>query len=173
MDGARHGAAAVARVFTQQPDRVAAAWRRVRYAQQKDGGSPQNLLDDVVEPFIRAVGGSLAGDKLSAWARTGGVLRLSVDRGPRALYDEFTALRRCLVDAMEVLGGGDSERSVVERSVDEAVDSAVALAQRMSDPSAAGPRVPFGGLVVECFDRIAEKTVPDARTPVPLGAEMH
>jgi hypothetical protein len=124
------------------------------------GGSkvhpPQSLLDGLVEPFIREVGASLAGNETSPWSRTRAVLRLSPERGARALYEEFAVLRRCLVDAVEVLGGGDQERSVVNRCLDEAVDSAVALLQRLKDAAAEGPRVPFGGLVVEWFDRPSE-----------------
>jgi hypothetical protein len=150
---ARRVAAGAARVFSQQPDRVAAAWRRVRYAEGRKGEVPHNLLDDVVEPFICEVGKSLAGDPSSAWGRTHAVLRLSRERGVRALYDEFAALRRCLVDALEVLGGSDEERTTINRAVDEAVDSAVAYFQRLADPGADAPRVAFGGLVVEFFER--------------------
>jgi hypothetical protein len=143
----------VARVFTQQPDRLAAAWRRVRCVGSSQLHPPQSLLDGLVEPFIREVGFSLGGDETSPWTRTRAVLRLSPERGARGLYEEFALLRRCMVDAVEVLGGGDPERALVNRAVDEAVDSAVALLQRLVDASAEGPRVPFGGLVVEWFDR--------------------
>jgi hypothetical protein len=149
----RVAAAGAARVFSQQPDRVAAAWRRVRYAEGRKGEVPHNLLDDVVEPFICEVGRSLAGDPSSAWGRTRAVLRLSPERGVRALYEEFAALRRCLVDALEVLGGSEEDRTTINRAVDEAVDSAVAYFQRLSDASADAPRVSFGGLVVEFFER--------------------
>ncbi|HET9451839.1 MAG TPA: hypothetical protein VFO83_13185, partial [Aggregicoccus sp.] len=131
--------AGAARVFSQQPDRVAAAWRRVRYAEGRKGEVPHNLLDDVVEPFICELGRSLAGEASSAWGRTRGVLRLSPERGVRALYDEFAALRRCLVDALEVLGGTDEDRATVNRAVDEAVDSAVAYFQQLSDGRAEAP----------------------------------
>jgi hypothetical protein len=146
----------VARVFTQQPDRLAAAWRRVRCIGAPQAHPPNSLLDGLVESFIREVGHSLAGVETSPWSRTRAVLRLSPERGARGLYDEFAVLRRCLVDAVEVLGGGDPERAVVNRALDEAVDSAVALQQRMVDSAAEGPRVPFGGLVVECFERASE-----------------
>ncbi len=152
-------AAGVARVFTQQPDRLAAAWRRVRCMGSSQLHPPQSLLDGLVEPFIHEVGLSLIGDPTSPWSRTRAVLRLSSERGARGLYDEFAVLRRCLVDAVEVLGGGDPERAVVNRSLDEAVDSAVALLQRMKDASAEEPRVPFGGLVVEWFDQPSEPRV--------------
>jgi hypothetical protein len=137
---ARRMAAGAARVFSQQPDRVAAAWRRVRYAEGRKGEVPHNLLDDVVEPFICEVGKSLDGDPSSAWARTRAVLRLSPERGVRALYEEFSALRRCLVDALEVLGGSEAERTTINRAVDEAVDSAVAYFQRLTDSTADAPR---------------------------------
>jgi hypothetical protein len=146
----------VARVFTQQPDRLAAAWRRVRCLGTSPVHPPNSLLDGLVESFIREVGHSIAGEESSPWSRTRAVLRLSPERGARGLYDEFAVLRRCLVDAVEVLGGGDPERAVVNRALDEAVDSAVALQQRMVNAEAEGPRVPFGGLVVECFERPSE-----------------
>ncbi len=149
----------VARVFTLQPGRLAAAWRRVRCMGSSQLHPPPSLLDGLVEPFIREVGLSLCGEETSAWSRTRAVLRLSPERGARGLYDEFALLRRCLVDAVEVLGGGDSERRVINRAVDEAVDSAVALLQRLVDVNAEGPRVPFGGLVVEWFERPAEARV--------------
>ena len=149
-------AAGVARVFTHQPGRLAAAWRRVRCTGSPRLHPPQSLLDGLIEPFIREVGLSLSGEQSSPWSRTRAVLRLSPERGARGLYDEFAVLRRCLVDAVEVLGGGDSERAVINRCLDEAVDSAVALLQRMKDAGAEEPRVPFGGLVVEWFERPSE-----------------
>lgn len=152
-------AAGVARVFTQQPDRLAAAWRRVRCTGSSQVHPPQSLLDGLIEPFIREVGLSLAGNTTSPWSRTHAVLRLSLERGARGLYDEFAALRRCLVDAVEVLGGGDAERAVVNRCLDEAVDASVALLQRMKDASSEEPRVPFGGLVVEWFERPSDARV--------------
>jgi hypothetical protein len=150
-------------VFILQPERLAAAWRRVRCMGNPKAHPLNSLLDGLVEPFIHEVGKNLAGEQSSAWSRTRAVLRLSAGRGARALYEEFALLRRCMVDAVEVLGGGDAERAVVNRSVDEAVDSAVALLQRMKDTSAEGPRVPFGGLVVEWFERTSEarRTQPD------------
>jgi hypothetical protein len=150
---ARRGSG-IARVFEGQPERLAAAWRRVRYAEtKKEGSPPRNQLDGVVEPFIREVGRSLEGKEGSPWSRTRAVLRLAPKRGARALHDEFAALRRCLVDAVETLGGGDEERAVVNQALDEAVDSAVALMERLANPLAPRPRVPFAGLVVQFFDR--------------------
>ena len=144
----------MARVFAGQPERLAAAWRRVRFAEgRKEGAPPRNQLDGVVEPFIREVGRSLEGKEGSAWSRTRAVLRLAPRRGARALHEEFSALRRCLVDALEVLGGTEAERTAINRAVDEAVDSAVAYFQRLTDATADAPRVPFGGLVVEFFER--------------------
>ncbi len=151
---ARRGAG-VARVFIGQPERLAAAWRRVRYAETKQAGgaSTRNQLDGVVEAFIREVGRSLEGKEGSPWSRTRAVLRLTPQRGARVLHEEFSALRRCLVDAVETLGGGDAERAVVNQALDEAVDSAVALMERLANPLAPRPRVPFAGVVVQFFER--------------------
>ncbi|MBU8899430.1 hypothetical protein DRW03_28915 [Corallococcus sp. H22C18031201] len=159
-------AAGVARVFSRQPDRIAALWRRARLASVEGPGSLEpSLLDGLVETFIRELGRTLEGEDTSPWSRTRAVLRLSSTRGARALYDEFAALRRCLVDTVDVLGGGDSERRAINRALDEAVDSAVALLQRLTDAKAEGPRVPFGGLVVEYFERPTrgKRTPPTAR----------
>lgn len=149
------GPKSVARVLIEQPDRVTAAWRRLCYAQGKKGEVPSNLLETVVEPFVREIGHRLAGGDQSAWSRTRGVLRISPERGVRRLYDEFATLRRCLQDVVEVLGGGMRERAVVNAALDEAVDSAVALARQFEDPDAEGPVVPFGGLVVEFYEQAA------------------
>jgi hypothetical protein len=143
-------------VFAGQPERLAAAWRRVRFAEaRKEGSPPRNQLDGVVEPFIREVGRSLEGKGGSPWSRTRAVLRLTPKRGVRALHEEFAALRRCLLDAVETLGGGDAERAVVNQALDEAEDSAVALMERLVNPIAPRPRVPFAGLVVQLFERPA------------------
>lgn len=147
---------AAARVLLQQPQRLAAAWRRVRHVELRREGQPSGaapLLDGLVEPFLREIGASLVGAPGSAWERTPGVLRLSQARGARALYVEFAALRRCLEDTLDALQASDAERRTVSRALDEAVDSAVALLERLASPGAEGPRVPFGGLVLEVFER--------------------
>jgi hypothetical protein len=143
----------IGRVFTARPDRVAAAWRRVRFSQAPKGQVPDNLLDDVVENFVREVGEALGGAEGSAWARTRGVLRISMTRGVQALYEEFAALRRCLIDAIEVLGGAEQDRAIVHAAVDEAVQSSAALFTRLTDPLALEPATKFGGVVVEYFER--------------------
>jgi hypothetical protein len=112
------------------------------------------------------VGFALSGRDGSPWTRSRGVLRISPQRGPHALFDEFAALRRCLNDAIDVLGGGQGERLLVNAALDEAVDSAVALCRRMEQPEAPAPKVPFGGLVVEVYERKAPVSpAHDAVTP--------
>ena len=148
--------AGVARVFAGQPERLAAAWRRARFAEaRKEGAPPRNQLDNVVEPFIREIGRNLEGKEGSAWSRTRAVLRLTPQRGSRALHEEFAALRRCLLDAVETLGGGDPERAVVNHAVDEAAISSIDLLAHLSNPFAPKPRVPFAGLVVQSFEKPA------------------
>lgn len=153
----RVGSSKVARVLVARPDRVAAAWRRVRFAEATKGQVPDNLLDDVVENFVREIGQTLAGVEGSPWARTRGVLRISGERGVQALYSEFSALRRCLVDATDVLGGSEQDRAQIHRCLDEAVQSAAGHFSRLTDPFGLEPAVPFGGIVLEFFERAAVK----------------
>jgi hypothetical protein len=143
---------AVARVFLQQPGRIAAAWRQVRQAQARGAPETPHLIDALVEPFVREVGQALLGTPGSPWTRTRGLLRLSPGRGARGLYDEFAALRRCMTDALEVLGGGSEERRIISSALDDAVDSAVAMSQQLQDPSAEPPLFRFGGVVVELYE---------------------
>jgi hypothetical protein len=167
---AKLSAVSAARVFSQQPDRVAAAWRRVRLAQASHGAPVHNLLDDVVEPFIRELGRNLEGAAGSAWARTRGVLRVSPERGVQALQEEFVTLLRCLGDALNVLGAGPVQQALVRSALQEAMESALAHAHQLVEPSAPSPRVPFGGLVVELFERRAPARSTHAAAP-PRG--MH
>lgn len=163
------GGGAVARVFLHQPDRIAAAWRRLRHAQTHGRQTSLHLIDALVEPFVREVGMALLGTPGSPWARTRGLLRISPERGARGLYDEFAALRRCMTDALETLGGGTEERRVIASALDEAVDSAVAICQRLQDPRAEAPLIDFGGVVLEIYE--AAEAV-KAR-PLPEPAALH
>ena len=145
----------MARVFERDPDRVASAWRRLRYAEGPKETVPGNILDDVVESFVRELGASMGGAPGTAWTRTRGVLRLSPERGLRTLLDEFSALRRCLLDAAEALGGSAPERAAIYVAVEEAASSATALYAQMMDPLAALATAPGGIVVVEHFERAA------------------
>jgi hypothetical protein len=141
-------------MFAEQPERLAAAWRRARFAEVgREGPPPRNQLEGVVEPFIRELGRGLEGKEGSPWSRTRAVLRLAPGRGQEALRQEFESLRRCLRDALETLGGSREERAAVERALDEAEDSALAHLARLANPLAPRPRVPFAGLVVQVFER--------------------
>ncbi len=155
-----------ARVFSQQPDRVAAAWRRVRLVQATQGAPAHNLLDDVVEPFIRELGRSLEGAPGSPWARTRGVLRISHERGPGALQAEFFTLLRCLGDALDALGAPPSQQRLIRSAVREGMDSALAHAIHLAEPSLPVPDVSFGGLIVELFERRPTPDTADAAHPV-------
>jgi len=141
----------VARVLAQQPDRVAAAWRRLRHAGLPDGHLRNNLLDDVVEPFVKEIGAALEGLPGSPWARTQAVLRISRARGAGALYEELNALQRCLFDACDALGGNDLERQLIQVAVEEAAGSAHAHYRHLFE-NAEPPVLTFGGLVVEQYE---------------------
>lgn len=155
----------VARVFAQQPDRVAAAWRRLRYAALPEGQLRNNLLDDVAEPFVKEIGAALGGEHGSAWARTQAVLRISRARGAVALWDELTALQRCLLDACDALGGSELERQLIKMAVEEALRSAHDHYRYLFE-GAEPPRVPFGGLVVEQYEQLPKIAMSAATTAV-------
>jgi hypothetical protein len=163
MERGNHLAGSAGRLFAGQPERLAAAWRRERFGTRGESLVPENLLDGVVEDFIRQVGLSLDGAPHRPWARTRGVLRLSVTRGARGLQEEFGALRRCLLDALEVSGGTADQVEEVNLAVDEAFESALGLHRRLLDPRAPGPRHPFGGLVVEIVEARARPAAAEVR----------
>lgn len=140
------------RMFSEQPERMAAAWRRERYSETGRQGTPDNLLDGCIEAFVREIGNTLLGVSGPAWGRSRGVLRLSSARGTRALYEEFGALRRCLLDALHVVDAPAEEQHAVIHAIDEAVDCSIAMCRRLREPTAAAPRVPFGGLMVEVIE---------------------
>jgi hypothetical protein len=157
-------ASSVGRIFFQQPERLAAAWRRALLTTRHANASCQ-LLDCLVESFVQEIGLMLTGKAGSPWTRTTGVLRVSQTRGSRGLYEEFSALRRCLEDALDVLNGTHADRLCVQGAVDEALDSAIALHQLTVDPTAERPQLPFGGLVVELFERDDTNAVALAAVP--------
>lgn len=140
------------RMFSEQPERLAAAWRRERFAETGKRAVPDNLLDGCVEDFVRQIGNSLRGMTGSAWARTRGVLRLSLMRGDRGIYEEFGALRRCLIDAVLVADATPAEQKQISVAIEEAVDSALTQLRRLENPSYPAPEVTFGGLVVEVVE---------------------
>jgi len=156
-------AGSMARVFSQQPDRVAAAWRRLRYAASSDSQMRNNLLDDAVEPFVRQIGAALEGRPGSPWARTQAVLRISRARGAVALWEELTSLQRCLLDACDALGGSELERQLIAVAVEEALASAHGHYRHLFE-GAGPPVLEFGGLVVEQFEHLPRIAVSPATT---------
>jgi hypothetical protein len=141
------------RIFQLRADRLAAAWRRLHAADNDGHPSDPRLLDGLIEPFIAALGRSLCQPGQPPWSATSGVLRLSAARGTAALYAEFAALRRCLGDAVSAVGASIAERAQVSRELDEALACAIHLARRLEDPGLPPPLPPFGGVVVEVFER--------------------
>ena len=164
------GRGVAARMFIGQPERLAAAWRRERCAEAGRGEVPDNLLDACVESFIREMGLCLSGAPGVAWARTRGVLRLSVARGARRLYEEFGALRRCLLDALTVSDAPVADQQAVIEQIDHAVASSLGHLRVLEDPSAEGPEVPFGGLVVEVIE---PRTRPHVDAAAPAPSDLH
>jgi hypothetical protein len=141
----------LAHVLAARPDRIAAAWRRVCFGHRREQPG-LNLLDGVVESFVRELGFRLQGVEGSPWARSQGVLRLSRTRGVKGLQYEFAALRQCLLDALTVLGGSQRERDQIQQAILEGLSScaaALAVLEGENPPA----RTPFGGVVVELFER--------------------
>lgn len=143
---------AAGRMMAEQPERLAAAWRRERFTETGKRAVPDNLLDGCVEDFVRQIGQSLRGVNGPAWSRTRGVLRLSLVRGERALFEEFGALRRCLVDALQVVDADTTEHQMIVTSIDQAIDSARASLRRLENPALPAPKIAFGGLVIELIE---------------------
>lgn len=146
------GRGTAAQLFIERPERLAAAWRRERFAALGKQQAPDTLLDSCVENFVRQLGFSLRGAPGAAWSRTRGVLRLSVVRGSLALHEEFMALRQCLLDALMVMEATPGEHEEVTAEIDRALQSALVSLRRLENPALPLPRVPFGGLVVELID---------------------
>lgn len=147
---AKRGAAA--KMFIDQPERLAAAWRRERFSSAGGEHLPESLLDGCVESFVREIGYALGGVAGPAWSRARGVLRLSLSRCPSALYEEFGALRRCLLDALQVVDAEPAQQHQVVACIDEAVSSCLATCRRLENPSLPQPRISFGGLVIELIE---------------------
>lgn len=163
-------AGAAARVFIEQPERLAAAWRSERFDEQGGRDVPNNLLDGVVEDLIRQIGRALAEEPGHPWSRVRGVLRVSTVRGPEALADEFDTLRRCLYDALAVIKAAPVAFATVTAVIHDACASATALARRVEDPSAPPAKVPFGGLVVELIEAAPR---PHVAVSAPARAACH
>lgn len=162
----------MARVFERDPDRVASAWRRLRYAEGAKEEVPGNILDDLAESFVRELGATMCGAQGTAWGRTRGVLRLSPERGLRTLLEELAALRRCLLDAADALGGGTQDRAAIYVAVEEATNSAAALYAQLMDPLAPHAIAPAGVIVIEHFERAATLHARTG-TPAPAAPAAH
>jgi hypothetical protein len=143
----------IADVLMARPDRIAASWRRLCWS-HRQFKCDIHLLDGVVESFVQELGRRLQGTQGSAWGRTTGVLRLSRQRGEKALALEFHLLQRCLLDALNVLGGSEQEQNLIRHAILEAAESALTTLAVLENRVQKGPRVPFKGLVVELFERL-------------------
>ncbi len=145
---------AVGRMFLEQTERLAAAWRRERYVEGERGLQRENLFDGVVESFVRQLGFALLGENPRPWATTRGVLRLSVTRGEQGVLEEISTLKRCLFDAMAVVCATREEYALVENALADAAVFALAHLRRLNDPDAPGCTIPFRGLVVELVEPV-------------------
>lgn len=132
---------------------IARNWRKlVALELVKEGKSPQ--LGGLVEPFIEAIGSTLAQGESPecAWASTQGVLRLSGSRGMLGLFDEFAGLRRVLRDWLCTQGASPQVKRHIDAMLDSAVDSAMSELKSTVLPPPSPFRMPFGGSVVVMFE---------------------
>jgi hypothetical protein len=136
-------------LFARNSERLAAAWRRERAATEGGDKAPDNLLEGVVEDFVRQVGLGLSGVDGSPWGRTRGVLRVSRIYTPEKICDEFGTLSRCLLDALGATASPSHESARVIRYIVEAAECVMTLHRRRFHQVGPEPAVPFAGLVVE------------------------
>ncbi|MGQ0508227.1 MAG: hypothetical protein ACT4TC_23255 [Myxococcaceae bacterium] len=131
------------------------------------GAIASNLLDNVIDFFIREIGNQLEGAPGMAWARTSGVLKVSPERGEESLATEFDDLLHCLEDVVDGVSGSPEERVLVHRCIDEASASAASLHQHVIEGSIESPlAIPFGGVVIEFFeDAVAQQQNVTATDP--------
>jgi len=165
LDSTNQGKSRIADVLMLRPDRIASSWRRLCWS-HRQFKSDVHLLDGVVESFIRELGRRMNGASGSAWGRTTGVLRLSRQRGERALALEFHLLQRCLLDALHVLGGTEQEQEQIRQAILEGAESALTTLAVLENRLKSSPRVPFNGLVVELYEKL-ETTAQDEAQRAP------
>jgi hypothetical protein len=142
----------VAHTLIEYADRIATSWLHICRFTWPDRDWPW-LIDGLVEPFVVAIGHRLSNKPGEPWTKTAGVLRLSPRRGEKPLCDEFGVLRRCLHDACDVLDGDRRDRQLIDRAIAQGLHSALTLQAQLSTPRLPGPVVPFGGIVIELFER--------------------
>jgi hypothetical protein len=152
--------------FAREPERLASAWRRVRVAQMGGDEAPDNLLEGVIEDFIRQMGLGLSGMEGSPWGRTVGILRVSARLGPGQICDEFGALSRCLLDALGAMAAPSKESSKVIGYIVEAAECVLTLHRRWFDRVGPEPAIPFLGLVVERMEPQPPAALAPAGPPV-------
>ncbi len=166
--GAGRGAEVVARLFSDRPERLLAAWRRVRAARPREEQPVSSLIDGLVEPFLREIGRSLAGARGHPWTRCQAMLRVSGSGAVGRYGEEFSALLQCSTEAIRVLGGQKYHVQQVSGWIRDAAESATCIALRTLGQAAPPPRVPFGGLVVQVFDKGAPCKPAVTETEIPI-----
>ena len=144
--------AELGRVLEARSGLIANYWRRRFYesdaAATRSIGQIEGILDALVAEIGRSVQ-SESDSPLTAWARTHGVLRLSIGAGPEGLTQEFDLLRGALEQVAEQLHSPPAQRRRM-RAVLDACQAAALIRMREArgDASRMAP-VPFGGLVTE------------------------
>jgi hypothetical protein len=134
-------------------EHLAGEWRK-RYYANDTSLTTVAQLDGVVELLIVEIGRSLEMPTdlpATAWGRTGGVLRLSQERGAPGLHLEFCLLRAVLEGAANIGNPPHEQRKRLRTLIDAAEAQALALLARTQDSNAgkAYPSVHFQGVVVE------------------------
>lgn len=143
---------ALADLLVGRAGAFATVWRRHYCGDRTDPLSALGLLDDVIESLVLQLGMALTEtDALPAmaWARTTGVLRLSITRGIDGLAQEFGLLRNLLEDAAERVRAPPSERRRLRILLDATQAQALLLQHHRATPGTPLPAVLFGGVVVE------------------------
>ena len=136
---------------------LAQRWRRLLFQGDVQHAAERTaLLQDVAEPLLFEAGRQLASGAAGAtapWSRCTGLLRLSPARGVTGLDEEFAVLQ----DVVEAFAAALDAPLAARRRLRTYLEAARLLSRaelaRKLDPLAPRPAAPFGGVVVELYER--------------------
>jgi hypothetical protein len=140
------------KVLVARSNLIASWWRRRYYGDETNSLPSTGQIEGLLETLIVEIGRSIQAATdlpLSAWAKTQGILRLSIGSGPEGLNYEFDLLRTALEQVAEQLRALPSQRRRMRVVLDACQASALARLRQARGISTPLGLVPFGGVVTE------------------------